>query len=140
MQPIPAANEAAAPPDEPPGVMFLSQGFNVSPKRGLPVCQRRLNSGVLVLPIGIAPAFRRLSTTGELAGARLSFNLLTPFGLDCPVISTLSFIVTGTPCNGPICSFLEIFSSASIAISIASSFRLLVIAFIFGLTSVSRSK
>src|SRR6516162_1798574 len=66
--PMPAATAAPAPPDEPPQVMFGSHGFSVSPCSGLSVKPRNENSGVLVSPMTIAPAFFRLHTTGESDG------------------------------------------------------------------------
>ena len=98
------ANEAAAPPDRPPrGNIFIPRFQYCPPKRGL-LCQRRLNSGVFVLPM---ESHRPLGDYQQLANwlEQGCLRPATPFGLDCPVISTLSFIVTGTPCNGPICSF-----------------------------------
>ncbi len=62
---IPEATAAAAPPDDPPGVRDRSQGLRVAPKTSLNVCDPAPNSGVLVLPITIAPAARSRSTTSE---------------------------------------------------------------------------
>src|SRR6266404_3482983 len=53
---IPQASAAAAPPLEPPQVFERSHGFLVRPKMGLNVCDPAPNSGVLVLPMVMAPA------------------------------------------------------------------------------------
>ena len=53
---IPQASATAAPPLDPPQVFVVSYGFRVAPKTVLKVCDPAPNSGVLVLPIVIAPA------------------------------------------------------------------------------------
>src|SRR6476646_1399559 len=53
---IPQASATAAPPLEPPQVFDRSQGFRVAPNTGLNVCDPAPNSGVLVLPMVMAPA------------------------------------------------------------------------------------
>src|SRR5262245_42850379 len=83
--PIPAAMDAPAPPDEPPHVMSGSHGFKVSPCSGLSVKPRNENSGVLVRPSTIAPAFLRLRTTGESDGAMIFIWAGTPFGFGLPL-------------------------------------------------------
>ena len=52
----PQASATAAPPLLPPQVLLKSQGFRVAPKTGLNVWEPAPNSGVLVLPIVMAPA------------------------------------------------------------------------------------
>src|SRR5579872_163138 len=59
---IPQASDTAAPPLDPPQVLDKSYGFRVAPKTLLNVCDPAPNSGVLVLPIVIAPALRIRST------------------------------------------------------------------------------
>src|SRR5580704_858298 len=59
---MPQANATAAPPLDPPHVFVRSYGFLVAPKTGLNVCDPAPNSGVLVLPMVIAPAHRTRST------------------------------------------------------------------------------
>src|ERR1019366_3060456 len=56
MDSLPQASATPAPPLEPPQVFDGSQGFRVGPKMGLNVCDPAPNSGVLVLPMLIAPA------------------------------------------------------------------------------------
>jgi hypothetical protein len=48
----PTATAAADPPDEPPGVLLVSQGLSVVPKSALYVCEPAPISGVFVLPAG----------------------------------------------------------------------------------------
>src|SRR5579862_7259570 len=57
------ASATAAPPDDPPHVLVRSYGLYVAPKTLLNVCDPAPNSGVLVLPMMIAPARRIRSTT-----------------------------------------------------------------------------
>ena len=76
---MPAANAAAAPPLDPPGVIALFQGFKVAPCRSLSVNQRQEKAGVLVRPMMIAPAFFRLAATGASSGAITSRNATMPF-------------------------------------------------------------
>ena len=101
MGPNPIAAAADAPPEEPPGDASSSHGLKVLPRSGLSVVPRMESSGVLVRPTMIAPASRRLRTTGESSGAMRSANAGRPFVVACPVTSTFSLMVTGTPCNGP---------------------------------------
>ena len=82
--PMPAATAAPAPPDEPPQVMASSHGLRVRPCSGLSVKARKENSGVLVRPMTMAPAFFRLRTTGESDGAIRPICAGTPFGLGRP--------------------------------------------------------
>src|SRR5215831_17299771 len=98
---IPAAMDAAAPPEEPPQVMAGSHGFSVWPCSGLSVKARSENSGVLVRPMMIAPALRKLAATGLSDGAIRFARAATPLELAWPFTSTLILTVTGTPCSGP---------------------------------------
>ena len=82
--PMPDVTAAAAPPDEPPGVIDGSRGFLVSPCNWLVVNQRYENAGVLVRPTMTAPAFSRLSTTGLLVFAIRSRCSLTPLVVAYP--------------------------------------------------------
>ncbi|MGY2930962.1 hypothetical protein ACVWZ6_000564 [Bradyrhizobium sp. GM6.1] len=84
MVPMPAATAEPAPPEEPPQVILGSQGLSVSPCRGLSVKPRKENSGVLVRPMMIAPAFFRLRTTGESDGAMRSLLAGTPLKFGRP--------------------------------------------------------
>ena len=59
---MPQATAAAAPPEEPPEVLARSYGLRVAPNTLLKVWLPAPNSGVLVLPIVIAPAAPSRST------------------------------------------------------------------------------
>ena len=85
MAPMPAATAAPPPPDEPPGLCCGLHGFLVGPCRGLSVKARKENSGVFVRPMAIAPALRRLATTGESSGAIMSRKAATPLVLAWPL-------------------------------------------------------
>ena len=61
---MPAASAAAAPPEDPPAPLDVSNGFRVGPKMALVVLPIQPNSGVLVLPTGIHPAARSRATKG----------------------------------------------------------------------------
>ena len=52
----PSATAAAAPPEEPPLLWAGSNGLRVGPNSGLSVVPRKPSTGLLVLPITIAPA------------------------------------------------------------------------------------
>lgn len=62
--PMPEATAAAAPPEDPPGVIFVFHGFRVMPVRKLSVVPLMPNSGVFVLPNNTAPASRNRVVTG----------------------------------------------------------------------------
>ena len=53
---MPVASAAAEPPLDPPEVRSVFHGLRVAPKTALTVFGPKANSGVLVLPITIAPA------------------------------------------------------------------------------------
>jgi hypothetical protein len=55
-------NDAALPPEEPPGVRSRFHEFRVAPQSGLSVMSVWANSGVVVLPTMIAPARRSART------------------------------------------------------------------------------
>src|SRR3954471_9676047 len=62
--PIPEASAAAAPPEEPPGVLSGFHGLRVMPVSGLSVTPFQPNSGVVVLPRNRAPFSRSRATAG----------------------------------------------------------------------------
>ncbi len=99
--PIPEAVAEAAPPEEPPGVILELCGLIVWPCNWFRVNQRRENAGVFVRPMMIAPALRKLVTTGLSRSAiRFSCNF-RPFVFAYPAWSMLTLTVTGTPANSP---------------------------------------
>ena len=61
---MPDATAAAAPPDDPPGVIRGFHGLRVMPVSRLSVVPLMPNSGVFVLPISTAPASRRRAVAG----------------------------------------------------------------------------
>src|ERR1700722_9424175 len=97
MAPNPTAAETPAPPEDPPGDASGCQGFQVRPCNGLTVVRRMENSGVLVRPTMMAPALRRLRTSGESAGAIRLAKAGTPLVVACPSWSMFSLVVMGTP-------------------------------------------
>ena len=115
MGPKPAAAAALAPPEDPPGLAASSHGLQVLPCSGLSVVARIDNSGVLVRPMTMAPAWRRLRTTGASSGAMRSLKIGNPLGVGVPETSMLVLIVTGIPCNGPIARPLADAASAASA-------------------------
>ena len=71
--PQPVASPAAAPPDEPPGVVSGSHGLRVSPQSGLELVPLWPHSAMLVMPRRIAPdALSRSTTTVSAAGTLFS--------------------------------------------------------------------
>jgi hypothetical protein len=84
MAPMPAAMADPAPPEDPPGVIVRSRGLWVRPCSALSEKMRIENAGVLVRPIRIAPARRRLAVTGASFPATLSFSATTPLVVAWP--------------------------------------------------------
>src|SRR5215204_6424184 len=60
---MPAATQAADPPDEPPGTRVGSSGFRVGPYAEFSVDDPIANSSMFVFAMTTAPASRRRSTT-----------------------------------------------------------------------------
>src|SRR5215472_12396287 len=77
--PTPAAAAAAAPPLEPPEVRVGSQGVPVVPVRWLSVTPSIPYSGVVVLPIKMAPACLSRCQLIASSSGTLSFQLLQPY-------------------------------------------------------------
>ena len=95
------ATAAAAPPDEPPAVRERSHGFRVAPNSGLSVSGLWPNSGVVVLPIRIAPASRRRRTGTASSAGIWSAKMNEPIVVRTPAVNTSSFTENGTPWSGP---------------------------------------
>ena len=137
---IPAATEAAPPPDDPPGVSPVLRGFSVWPCSELRVNQRIENAGVLVLPTTMAPAWRRLVTTGLSCSAIRSCWIRIPLVLAKPRWSMLTLIVTGTAASRPPSSPAARRSSSAAASASACSGISCTTALIFGLIDCSRCR
>ena len=100
--PIPAASAAADPPLDPPGVTERSHGLRVMPLSGLSLTPFQPNSGMVVLPMTIAPASRARATAGESSESGVSgSDSFEPLSVVQPVASSASFTVIGTPSSGP---------------------------------------
>jgi hypothetical protein len=72
------ASAAAEPPLDPPAVRARFHGLRVAPKTAFTVFGPKANSGVLVLPSTMAPAFRSRSTTSASASGTWSLNKVEP--------------------------------------------------------------
>src|SRR5580704_12787153 len=139
MAPIPVAVAAPAPPLEPPGVTEGSRGLSVRPCSALSVKMRIEKAGALVRPTMMAPACFRLATTGLSSVATKSFRGTTPLSVGSPAWSTLTLVVTGTPCSGGRAWPRERAASAVSAAARASSSSTRTTALIAGLTLCRRA-
>ncbi len=138
--PMPAATAAPAPPLDPPAVMSDRQGLRVRPCSALSVNQRIEKPGVLVRPMTMAPARRRLATTGLSPSAIRSRKATMPLSVGQPRWSVLTLVVTGTPCSGPTAWPAATARSAASAAASASSASGSTTALIRGLTASIRSR
>ena len=99
--PMPAAREAAAPPDEPPGVLVRSHGLRVMPVSGESVTPFQPNSGVVVLPMMTVPASRRRATQGASSFQSCWGSTVSePRSVGQPRVRMMSLMVVGTPSMG----------------------------------------
>src|ERR1051325_7554017 len=96
---IPVASPTAPPPVDPPALFDGFQGLRVRPKTSFQVLPPAANSGVLVLPIMIAPAFRNRSTTSASTSGTWSAKSGEPKVLRNPFTCVTSLIPTGTPAS-----------------------------------------
>src|SRR4051794_34055487 len=71
---MPVATATAEPPDEPDGLSAGFHGFRVTPNTSLKVLAPAANSGVLVLPSTMAPAFLRRVTASAASVGTESLN------------------------------------------------------------------
>ena len=100
--PMPAATAAAAPPEEPPGVLARFQGLRVRPVSGELVSPLQPNSGVVVLPSSTAPASRSLAVTGASTSQGWAGSTVRlPRRVGQPRVRIRSLIDTGTPSRAP---------------------------------------
>ena len=137
---MPAANADASPPDDPPAVRPGCHGLRVRPNSPESVCTRSAMSGQFVRPIGMAPACRIRSTTGESIGGMASASAGSPQLVDEPTRSMFCFTVHGTPCSGPSRSPAATARSAARAASRALSASTSVTACRAGLTASIRPR
>ena len=135
-----AAIAAAAPPLLPPEVLDRSYGLFVFPNRRLSVLKDKVHSGVLVLPKIIAPSCLNLAVQVASLLGRKSFLPKVPQVVVMSNVSRRSFMVIGTPKSFPGVSPLASAISARSACFKAASALTLIIAFIFGLTMLIRSR
>src|SRR5215469_10977844 len=75
---IPVASATAEPPDEPAQERTGSNGLPVAPYTALRVLAPAPNSGVLVLPITMAPAWRTPATSRSSAAGTWSRKMTLP--------------------------------------------------------------
>ena len=115
------ATASADPPDEPPGTLFVSHGFLVSPKYDVSVVLPMANSSMLVCPTITAPASLSF-TTASAVYVGTKFDRILDEQLVCtPSWHILSFIAIGTPARGPLSSPASIFFCTSSAWASAPS-------------------
>ena len=97
----PTATAAAEPPDDPPGTVVVSHGFNVGPYAEFSVDEPIANSSMLVLPTITAPALRRRMTAVPSYGGRHPARICDEQVVSTPRVHMLSLSATGIPVSGP---------------------------------------
>ena len=132
---MPVARAAAEPPLEPPAVRARFHGLRVAPNTALTVFGPNANSGVLVLPITIAPAARRRSTTSASSSGTWLSKSLEPCVVRMPFVTVTSLMPTGTPKSGGRRAPRRSVAVARRASRSASSRTKVTIAFTSGLTA-----
>ncbi len=99
---MPEATAAAAPPEEPPGVLAGFQGLRVMPVSALSVTPFQPNSGVVVLPTMTAPCSRRRAVAGASSfHGPFGSTVFEPRSVGQPLVRMMSLIDTGTPSSRP---------------------------------------
>src|SRR5262249_1796723 len=91
------ATAAALPPEEPPGIRAVSQGFRVVWKAEFSVEEPMANSSRFVRPRKIAPAARSRRITVASYVALKPSKILEEHVHFSPLINMLSLIAIGTP-------------------------------------------
>ena len=99
--PNPAAQAAAAPELDPPGLVSVSHGLRVMPCNGQSPGDFQPNSVVVVLPNSTAPPCRKPVTSGASVVTAAVGVVRLPRRVGKPATSIRSLIVTGTPSSGP---------------------------------------
>ena len=130
----------AAPPLEPPTVFWRLNPLRVAPNTALKVFEPAPNSGVLVLPIVIAPAARMRCTIRASVVGTLSLYSSEPLVVRMPAVSMRSLCAIGKPCNGPSGSPRAWRSSAALAHARACSGTSVTMAFTVGFTRSMRAR
>ena len=93
----------------------------MTPNSGASVNGLWPNSGVVALPIRIAPAaFRRATETASRAGT-FAAKISEPMVVRTPAVATRSLTENGTPCSGPSASPAITAASAACAAARAAS-------------------
>ena len=112
----------------------------MAPKSGLSVSGLWPNSGVVVLPIRIAPASRRRRTGTASSTGTWSAKISEPIVVRTPVVKSRSLTENGTPWSGPSRWPASTAASARRAASRASSAVTVMNAFTVGWSaSIRRS-
>ena len=126
---MPVASATAEPPEEPPQIRVGSKGFPVAPKTAFLVLAPAPNSGVLVLPITMAPARRNAAMIRSSSAGTFSAWIGEPYVVSTPSVTFKSFTPIGNPCRTPSSSPRETASSAVFASSRARSKHRVTMAF-----------
>ena len=91
------ASATAAPPLDPPAERAESKALPVAPKTSLKLCEPSPNSGVLVLPMMIAPAARMRAVAIPSSSGTKSRKIGEPNVVVSPLVGDRSLIATGNP-------------------------------------------
>ena len=134
-----AATAAAEPPEEPPGTLFVSQGFLTGPKKLVSLDEPIANSSILVLPSITTPASLNLPTTVASYGAMKLFSMREPQVVVTPLVQKISLCARGMPSRGEL-SLCTLFLSASFAWTNADSSHTVIYELSSSLYFLIRSK
>ena len=138
--PMPVASAAAAPPEEPPGVLSGFQGLRVMPVRSQSVTPFQPNSGVAVLPSRTAPCSRSRAETGESSSSGAESVAWLPKRAGQPLVRMMSLIEVGTPSMRLFGAWMRQRSSAASASANAPSRSTTTKALSLGLMAIQRGK
>ena len=118
---VPAASEAAEPPEEPPGVNSGFQGLRVTPHNREWVYAADENSGVAVLACTMPPARNMRSLPTDVVSATKSFMISEPLDVGLPLMKFSSLIPIGNPSRALVRLPEAYLASAFFAFAMASS-------------------